>query len=133
MDMDLTKITTPFGLLDTETKEALKAHGGPYERYSVDTQEGWVDCNFPTWIHYAVYRVKPAHLNKPSIDWSHVAPEFKWMAQDRSGCGWLFKSKPRFGCECALFSDEPGVKADGFQSYTPGTCDWRDSLVGRPE
>jgi hypothetical protein len=24
---DLTKITTPFGLLDPETKEALRAHG----------------------------------------------------------------------------------------------------------
>lgn len=26
--IDLTKITTPFGLLDAETQEALKAHGG---------------------------------------------------------------------------------------------------------
>ena len=27
---DLTTLTTPFGLLDRETQEALKAHGGPY-------------------------------------------------------------------------------------------------------
>ncbi len=33
---DLTKITTPFGLLDAETQEALKAHGGPWEYYSQD-------------------------------------------------------------------------------------------------
>lgn len=28
---DLTAITTPFGLLDEATQEALRAHGGPYE------------------------------------------------------------------------------------------------------
>ena len=33
---DLTAITTPFGLLDRETQEALNAHSGPLE---------WVSCN----------------------------------------------------------------------------------------
>jgi hypothetical protein len=30
---DLTAITTPFGLLDAETQDALRKHGGPYEAF----------------------------------------------------------------------------------------------------
>lgn len=56
---DLTKITTPFGLLDEATQEALKAHGGPFEWFS---GEAWLDDHdvihsFGTG-HIAV-RVKP--------------------------------------------------------------------------
>jgi hypothetical protein len=55
---DLTAITTPFGLLDRDTQEALKAHGGPWEHLSA--------CG--VWCHTEmcgntpgyVYRVKPA-------------------------------------------------------------------------
>ena len=54
---DLTAITTPFGLLDRETQEALKAHGGPRERWD---GTAWVlssDVEPCPWISY---RVKPA-------------------------------------------------------------------------
>ena len=52
---DLTKITSAFGLLDAETQEALRAHGGPLECYG---ELGWVTCE-PQWrLHYP-YRVKP--------------------------------------------------------------------------
>lgn len=54
--MDLTKITTPFGLLDAETREALKAHGGPFEIYGAASR--WVDRPAPDWVEYLVYRVK---------------------------------------------------------------------------
>jgi hypothetical protein len=33
---DITKIETPLGLLDKETFDALRKHGGPYERYLGD-------------------------------------------------------------------------------------------------
>jgi hypothetical protein len=54
---DLTAIATPFGLLDRETQEALKAHDGPFEMYF---GEGWVEWNSPEWGNTCVYRVKPA-------------------------------------------------------------------------
>jgi len=54
---DLTAITTPFGLLDRETQEALKAHGGPWEMYVGDA---WADNDEPIWHKATVYRVKPA-------------------------------------------------------------------------
>ncbi len=55
--MDLTAITTPFGLLDAETQAALKAHGGPYERFA--SMGNWVDWPEPDWVPSTVYRVKP--------------------------------------------------------------------------
>jgi hypothetical protein len=60
--MDLTKITTPFGLLDKETQERLKAHGGPYEMVQID---GWQFWDYPTWTPYMTYRVKP----KPFVEY----------------------------------------------------------------
>lgn len=127
---DLTKITTPFGLLDPETQEALKAHGGPYEYYSL---QGWFPASFAISLSpHLVFRVKPQPLTKPSIDWSHVAPEYKWLARDESGDAYVYSGQP-----CAHDGIWKYVgkyrMADPFASYTPGTCDWKDSLVERPE
>lgn len=58
---DLTKITTPFGLLDAETQEALRAHGGPYEWYH-GAKRGWLDDPNPQHTFYKgslTIRVKP--------------------------------------------------------------------------
>lgn len=56
--VDLTKITTPFGLLDDATREALIAHGGPYEHYG---SEGWLNTTHKhgVWCPWHVFRVKP--------------------------------------------------------------------------
>jgi hypothetical protein len=54
---DLTAITTPFGLLDDATREALKAHGGPYQVYGPDGN--WTSWP-PGWHVNCVYRVKPS-------------------------------------------------------------------------
>lgn len=55
--LDLTKITTPFGLLDETTQEALRAHCGPWECYA---HNGWSDTHWPSWNGHLVYRVKRA-------------------------------------------------------------------------
>ena len=58
---DLTAITTPYGLLDRKTREALKAHGGPYEFCNNVTDWEWTDVVPPSlWRNGNVYRVKPA-------------------------------------------------------------------------
>ncbi len=54
--MDLTKITTPFGLLDEATQKALRECGGPWEIYS--SPEGWTGCD-PSWGRMYAYRLKP--------------------------------------------------------------------------
>ena len=56
--MDLTAITTPFGLLDRETQEAMKAHGGPWE--FLNTSGDWDELESPVWGNNSTYRVKPA-------------------------------------------------------------------------
>ena len=53
---DLTKITTPFGLLDAETQGAMKAHGGPYEFWS---GEGWNYTDYCNNDWAIAHRVKP--------------------------------------------------------------------------
>ena len=68
--VDLTKITTPFGLLDAGTQEALKAHGGPWECY--DIASNWASCPAPAWVHSSTYRVKSAPP-KPRECWSYGA------------------------------------------------------------
>lgn len=55
---DLTKITTPFGLLDPETQGALMDHCGPWE---VFTDQGWEKPSEPVgWFPARTYRVRPA-------------------------------------------------------------------------
>lgn len=56
---DLTAITTPFGLLDEETRRALRAHGGPYEGFTGDHKGLWTDVAIPGWVASSTYRVKP--------------------------------------------------------------------------
>lgn len=65
---DLTKITTPFGLLDEETQEALKWHGGPYEI--------WGGCKWKpkqestVWDGLCTYRVKPSPRKAREFGWA---------------------------------------------------------------
>ena len=70
-------------------------------------------------------------ITKPSIDWSHVSEDFKWLAMDEDGESYLYSGKPSLG-EWQWRSILRLAVADHFSSFTPGTCDWRDSLVKRP-
>ena len=65
---DLTKIATPFGLLDAETQKALQEHGGPYEIFNED---GWSKPRRISWFKSSVYRVKPKPP-KPREWWINV-------------------------------------------------------------
>ncbi len=68
---------------------------------------------------------------KPSIDWSHVSPEYNYLAQDENGDGYLCGKNPhRMGMAWSM--ETPNIRATTFTSYEPGTCNWKDSLVKRP-
>lgn len=54
---DLTKITTPFGLLDEETQRALKECGGPWEIF--DYRGKWSSRDKPEFCKSHAYRQKP--------------------------------------------------------------------------
>ena len=71
-------------------------------------------------------------VTKPSIDWSHVSEDFKYLAMDESGLHHLFTEKPLRGT-LQWCTNHPFIYAGHFASFAPGTCDWKDSLVKRPE
>ena len=70
---------------------------------------------------------------KPSIDWSHVNEEFQYLAMNKDGMHLLFAEEPTKGDVewTAPAPYELYLLAEHFTSFTPGTCDWRDSLVKR--
>ena len=70
-------------------------------------------------------------VTKPSIDWNHVSEDFKYLAMDADGECYIYSDKPSRGERQWVRSLRITV-ADHFASFTPGTCDWRDSLVERP-
>ena len=82
-----------------------------------------------TLFPYPVEVVKAAA--KPSIDWSHVSPEYNYLAQDANGRGYLCGKNPH-RIDTAWSMESPYISASAFTSYTPGTCNWKDSLVERP-
>lgn len=68
--VDLTKITTPFGLLDEQTQFSLRMHGGPIEYYS--SIGLWMTCQSrPGWSDHTTYRAK-APPRKPREFYIHV-------------------------------------------------------------
>ena len=71
-------------------------------------------------------------VTKPSIDWSHVSSEYNYLIQDSDGEGYLCGEKP-LRVKSGWIAESPSISATAFTSYVPGTCDWTDSLVKRPE
>ena len=80
---------------------------------------------------YPVEIVK-ATTTKPSIDWDHVSSEYNYLVQDSDGEGYLCSTQPE-RTESGWNTESSYTLASTFTSYVPGTCDWRDSLVKRPE
>ena len=82
-----------------------------------------------TLFPYPVEIVKA--VSKPTIDWSHVSPEYNYLVQDSDGEGYLCSEEP--SCvESGWGTESSYTLASTFTSYVPGTCDWKDSLVKRP-
>jgi len=128
--MDLTKIDKPFGLLDAETQRALRDWPHGWELYA--GRPDWAHVMGPQWDNSNTYRARPAPvLTKPSIDWSHVADGWNWLAVDGDGGVWLYDGRPDFAFGKWLASGAI-VSAEAFAYCRPGTCDWRDSLICRP-
>ena len=69
---------------------------------------------------------------KPSIDWSHVNKYFNYLAMDADGNFYIYTDKP-LQCDQQWTTNLPCALAIHFASFVPGTCDWKDSLVKRPE
>ena len=108
--------------------------GGLMERcYSLDGRFEQLYATQPTLFPYPIEIVKK--VTKPSIDWDHVAPKYKYLSEDSDGIAFLYDGEPYVATDASAWyaqSDEV-LEADGFASYTKGTCDWKDSLIKRPD
>jgi hypothetical protein len=60
MTHDLTKITTPFGLLDAETQDAIRQAYSDNIGVQLYARHGWIDMVVsPSWYGSSTYRIKP--------------------------------------------------------------------------
>lgn len=85
----------------------------------------------PSLYPYPVEIVKK--VTKPSIDWEHVRDEYNYLAQDANGNAWLYWEEPGLSEDHWVAARGECAEAHSHVSYTPGTCDWKDSLVARPK
>ncbi len=103
--------------------EVMQAYVDGDEVESCTGEEWWVN-EHPVWNWPSVdYRI----VKTPdTINWDHVAPEFKYMMRGLNDVdAFLFKKNPPA-------VGEGFISASLFSSYHRGTCDWKDSLVIRP-
>lgn len=86
------------------------------------------------WYPYGRYQVRAVEKpkTKPSIDWSQIKPEYKWLARDEDDTAYVYIAKPVPSPQGTWFAaGEIGI-LNHMASYIPGDCDWKDSLVERP-
>ena len=88
--VDLTAITTPFGLLDEVygpgAQEALRAHGGPWEGWCEGAK--WEKIHDPYWSVTSTYRVKP-QPPAPVVKTVTLltGAVYNWVAEPENECG----------------------------------------------
>ena len=122
-----------FGDMTADEKKALMCawvDGITIEGRSDHAYSKWSPCDNPGWYVNFFYRVA---LDTPSIDWDHVAPEYKWLAVDKHGGAHLFSEKP-YPYDCGWLKPADHTlrsPAESHSSLKLGNCNWVDSLVRR--
>jgi hypothetical protein len=133
---DLTKITCPPGMLDDDTFNRLRAYDGPLQWW-VGNQ--WLRTSVrrsPDYLRQSgiVLRAEPAPLRPLIVPWHVLDDWIQWVARNENGEVWGYKSEP---CASYLVGWQRGHRAirldDLIKGIDPGTVDWRDSLIRRPE
>ncbi|MBL4820172.1 MAG: hypothetical protein JKY98_04145 [Gammaproteobacteria bacterium] len=106
------------------------ADGGEVEVEDAENRDDWYFTHTIMPDRDNRYRIS---VTKPSIDWSHVHEDYKWLAIDKDSIGYiLHEMKPEISG--SIWSSRAReITASNFTSFKPGTCDWKDSLVERPE
>ena len=94
-----------------------------------------LDGKFHSWANqtlfpYPVEIIKK--VAKPSINWEHVDSKFKYLAEDSEGGTFLSEKEPFIAGVWGVQSGEI-AEVHMFASYVKGICDWKESLVKRPE
>lgn len=112
------------------TKRMIEVMQAYVDGEKIETCYGIVDNPWWMWDYSDKYRI----IKTPDqINWDHVAPEFKYMARDESGIGYIYNTKPILRDDVWSCNDFVKLtKSENYSSYKRGTVDWKDSLVIRP-
>ena len=124
---DLTKITTPFGLLDQETQEALQTYDGDLEFFDGDCWGVMRASAFPKDL---TFRAKPEPVKPMVIPWEVIADKWQYATADEGGEIWLYADEPRIN-DCD-WGDTTGQRIDNILKIDRGTVPWDQSLQKRP-
>ena len=110
----------------------VKFENGEVEFY---TSGGHIFSNSTNQVlfHHPVKIVQDEITAKPSINWEHVSSAFNYLAEDADGGVFLYEDKPHTTTETWMVDNGELAEAHMLASYSRGTCDWKDSLVKRPE
>jgi hypothetical protein len=112
--------------------EVMQAYVEGKKIHYSDNGWDWEVVDSPSWDWIGiVYRVKP--VSKPSINWGHVHPDYKWLFTDYDGSSYIVASEPTLSSAYWFIEDADYVTPEIFASFIPGDCDWKESLVQRPE
>lgn len=136
MNVNLTAITTAFGLLDLEVKEKLVLDGGPYQVYRMNGWENITeDQSLGIMYPHLVYRKKPVELVPDQIDWSQLPIEFNLVMRNSFDAAYAFVGEhPHQGInEWYVPINKNSLSIDKLSLYKQGTVDWKDSLQERPK
>lgn len=122
---------TKFGDLTRDEKLALFGAWLDGSKIELRHSEAdpWHMLSYPAWDENCYYRIQQI---SDSINWDHVAPQFKFMARDKGGSTWLYRGQPRMDIQSWAYPDAEYGNVTCFASYKKGTVDWKDSLVERP-
>ena len=126
------------------TKEKIEVMQAYLEGKVVQIRYGqeWIDWDSeefgePEWCWDSdEWRIKPKEVVKPSIDWSHVSPKYKYLAMDRGGDVYLYTHQPVRDAVDKMWTCIGGgwVSAENFASLEVShEVEWEKSVVERPE
>lgn len=130
-DFDLTKIQRPLCFIGEEKRKALKAHSVAGGSIEVLSRGGvWRSCPWPAWTPSLVYRAAP--LTKPTAPWEVLPDWATRIATDENGEIHCYEGAPDLSLHAWVTHDK-FFEITPLKGVTPGTCDWRDSLVEIPK
>ena len=124
-------VVTRITRSDTKYPLVVEYPSGTLEHYTLDGK--FVVYAAQTLFPHPTEIVKK--VVKPSINWDHVHGKYNYLATDDMGNAWLYVKEPTIDDDNGCWDVELGefALADTHVSYAPGTCDWKESLIKRPE
>jgi len=122
---DLTKIKKPFGQLDKETQDALRAHKGEFQVF-LDGE--WMRAFGPSLIPEATYRAAPGKLpNWPA----GLHGGWRWIAMNEDGVINAFNTKPER--QVRWWDAAVSCRIDRVIDISFDGNPWQQAIIQRPE